>query len=274
MKYKKSTHMLVSLICLTTLIGNLVVRPGAASAVAGSGQLTFAKQVTINGNNASSGQTVFNGNKIRVGSLGAAVINLGRLGRVELGANSEMSLRVSDGNIGGTLITGCLAITAPAGEGIEIETRGGKIRSAGKQSSSLFLGIKGNTANVYPNLGEISVTAGEDTELAKPGELLALTGDGSGGANLRRMPKGKCGEPGVLCACDAGSLPSPPASPAASANNNGIGAAGLAALLFSAALGTSAVIFGLTNNTSTNGSGLTCVNTNSLFCKPTSPTTP
>src|ERR1051326_911250 len=129
MKHKKSPQFILSIVCLTTMLGNLIIHPGSVWAFAGSGQLTFARQVTVNGNDAVSGQTIFNGNRIKVGSKGTAIINLGKVGRVELGANSEMALLVAENNVGGTLTSGCMTINASAGENVEISTPKGKVSS-------------------------------------------------------------------------------------------------------------------------------------------------
>lgn len=277
MKTKNSPRVIFTVVCLITMIANYALRPSMALAFAGSGQLTFARQVTINGNNAVSGQTVFDGNRIKVGGKGTAIINLGKSGRIELGANSEMALFVSGNNLSGTLMSGCLAVNAPAGESVEINTPKGKISSASNQPTSFFVGFKGNSANIFPNLGEIKVSADSKVENAKRGDLITLTSGPNGISSLKRLAKGACGDSGAMCACDSESLPQTtnPNPPGGSApKNGGTGnspSPGMLALLFGAMGASTALMFGLSGD---NGGGLTCVNTTGFFCKAISPTTP
>ncbi len=275
MKDKRFPRLFTSVISLALLTSSLVVRPSLALAFVESGQLAFARQVTINGNNALSGQTVFSGNKLKVGGNGTAIVNLGKQGRMELGANSEMALFIAPENIGGTLMSGCMLVKASAGETVRINTPKGEISSVGSQSTSFFIGLKGNSINVYPNAGEIRVTTNGKTEVAKYGELLSLTTDPKGAANLKLLPKGACGETPALCACNATSVPkatgngaSSNAKPPATVQN-GL-SPGVIALIFGATGATAAAMFGLTGG----GSGLTCVNNSGPFCNPLSPTVP
>jgi hypothetical protein len=62
--------------------------------------------VTINGTSAISGATVFSESRIRTAANSSAIINLGRMGRLQLGPESEMTVRFSDGALGGSLTAG------------------------------------------------------------------------------------------------------------------------------------------------------------------------
>lgn len=276
MKFQKIPRFILAVICLVILVGNYILRPTLALAFAGSGQLTFVRQVTVNGNNAVSGQTVFSGNKIKVGSKGTAIINLGKLGRLELGANSEMTLLVSENNIGGALTSGCMTINASAGESVVIVTPKGKINSVGNRPSSFFLGIKDNSVNIYPNFGEINITADGKSEIAKPGQLATITNEANGRSNLRVLSKNICGENGALCACDAESTPqtngnNPPGGKPPVPPKSGAWTPGLAGLLFGTIGFSTGLMIGLSNS---DGDGLTCVNGVGRGCRPISPTVP
>ena len=156
MKTLSSVRPMLSLICLAVLLGNLSLQPFVASAKAAphTGQLTFAKQVTVNGKEASAGQTLFNGDRVRVAGLGSAVINLGKKGRIELGKDTEFVLSLSDDLIGGDLAWGCLGIIASTGTNTSVRTNKGVASSDGTEPDSYFLGQRGNQGRVIPNLGE------------------------------------------------------------------------------------------------------------------------
>lgn len=81
-----------------------------------------AGQVTINGNVAQTGATVMSGSTIATSSNGNAVIDLGALGRVEIGENTTVTLTCAGGslqiraNCSRTEVevkSGSLSVTAP-----------------------------------------------------------------------------------------------------------------------------------------------------------------
>jgi hypothetical protein len=277
MKYLNFSRFSLTVICVLITISNFVVRPNLALAYVASGQLAFVRQVIVNGNNAMSGQTVFSGNKIKVGNKGTAIVNLGKLGRIELGANSELTLLLGENSIGGTLASGCMTVNAPAGVTVGAVTAKGKIESLGNQPTSFFLGIKDAAVNAYPNLGEINATVGNKSEIARPGQMAVIKGEGNGNSKLEILANGVCGDSGVMCACNVESVPetnTPPSSgspkPPAVANGNSL-SVGVVAILLGTVGASTAAILGLTGSS---GSGLTCVNGVGLLCPPASPTVP
>jgi hypothetical protein len=185
-------------------------------------------------------------------------------------------LLLDEDRIGGTLASGCMATNAPAGVKIEAMTSRGKIESQGNQASSFFLGIKTATVNVYPNLGEINVTAGNKSEIARPGQMAMITGDGNGNSNLQVLSNSVCRETGVMCACDPESVPDTNTPSSNSSKppviaSGGTFSAGLIAILFGTVGASTAAVLGLSGST---GNGLTCVNGVGLLCPPVSPTVP
>ena len=59
-----------------------------------AGDISVRGSVMLNGVTASNGATVFANGRIRTGSNSGATINLGKLGQVELEADSELVLRL------------------------------------------------------------------------------------------------------------------------------------------------------------------------------------
>src|SRR5262245_9371913 len=84
----------------------------AQSSPKAKGEVVSASQTKINGFSAISGMTVFSNNRVMTGRHGAAVINLGRLGRIELGAETDMTLRLSEESIGGELRSNHVIVSA------------------------------------------------------------------------------------------------------------------------------------------------------------------
>jgi hypothetical protein len=110
---------------------------GAAPASAQSGnsqitgQLIANGPVTVNGNKAITGTTVFTGSNVVVDCAkgNSAIVNLGKLGRVELVAGTKMTLRFSDGLISGNIQDGKANISTPSGVKVEVSTPDGQVVS-------------------------------------------------------------------------------------------------------------------------------------------------
>jgi hypothetical protein len=263
MRYAKSLRVLLSGLCALALAGNYLLQPALAtgSSVA-SGQLSLARQVLVNGSNAIAGQTIFSGSRIQVAKQGTAVLNLGKLGRIELGADSDFALRIVGDVIGGELNSGCATISAPASVNIELNTTKGHITSDGKAPSGLLVGVKNDAASILPTLGTVRVTMGGSSERASAGEFLKLMSDPKNGERLVRRPVAECSAADSVCSCSP-SIPS--AKPSSTPGNNSIL---LPVLILTAAGGTAAVIAGLLDG---GNHGLTCVGG---LCRPISPTVP
>lgn len=96
-----------------------------------TGTLTVkAGQVTINGNAAQTGATVLSGSVITTGSNGKAIIDLGALGRVEIGDNSTVTLICVAGSL--EIRTNCSRT--------EIEVRRGTVDVKSPKAETLAAG--------------------------------------------------------------------------------------------------------------------------------------
>jgi hypothetical protein len=89
-----------------------------------SGQLIASGAVAINGNKAITGTTVFTDSNIAVDCAkgNSAVIDLGKLGRIELVAGTRMNLRFSDGLISGDIQDGKATVSAPQDVKVTVST--------------------------------------------------------------------------------------------------------------------------------------------------------
>ena len=94
-----------------------------------TGQLIANGPVTVNGNKAITGTTVFNGSNVVVDCAkgNSAIVNLGKLGRIELVAGTKMTLRFSDGLISGNIQDGKAVISTPGGVKVEVNTPDGGV---------------------------------------------------------------------------------------------------------------------------------------------------
>src|SRR5215467_10565479 len=100
-------------ITLTTLVAVWTVYSMVAlAATPGStAEIMVTGQVTVNGQAAVSNSTIVSGSTIVTGPGSSALISLGKTGRIELQADSNLSLQFSDNSIVGVLSSGKLTIT-------------------------------------------------------------------------------------------------------------------------------------------------------------------
>src|SRR5262249_45702423 len=96
-----------------------------------NGQLIANGPVTVNGNKAITGTTIFTDSNIMVDCANgnSAVVNLGRLGRIDLVAGTKMTLRFSEGVISGELQDGKAVISTPQDVKVEVKTPDGVVTS-------------------------------------------------------------------------------------------------------------------------------------------------
>lgn len=139
----------------------------AQSSSKAKGEVVSASQTKINGFSAISGMTVFSNNRIMTGRHGAAVINLGRLGRIELGAETDMTLRLSEASIGGELRSNRVVVSAPAGIAVAVNAAKSMVTTDGRHPAVLTVYVDGERARVVAHVGAASVVpTGEEGRMA------------------------------------------------------------------------------------------------------------
>lgn len=135
----------------------------AQSSVKVRGEVVSASRTTINGFPAISGMTVFTDNRIRTGQQGVAIINLGKLGRIECGPDTDMTLRLTGSSIGGDLRSNRVVVSARAGIAVAINTGKGVVTTDGKKPAVLTIYVDSKRARAVAHLGAASVVSnGED----------------------------------------------------------------------------------------------------------------
>jgi hypothetical protein len=148
---------LLKVIGLTAFFSMTAGAAMAQSSLKTTGEVVSANKATINGFSAVSGATVFNNNRIKTGKDGAAIINLGRLGRIELGSETDLTLRISDSSIGGELRSSQIVVSARAGIAIGVNTAEGVVTSDGREPAVLTIYVDGKRPRVITHLGVANV---------------------------------------------------------------------------------------------------------------------
>lgn len=153
----------------TSVLAQTATKSGSAG-----GELSVVGSATINGTSAISGATVFNDSKIKTSSNGAAAINLGKLGRIELGPDTELTLRYTDGTIGGNLLSGRAVVNAPTGIAVSLATADGIATSDGSQASALTVDVSCGNTRVGSSRSGAKVTSGSKVESVAAGQEVAV----------------------------------------------------------------------------------------------------
>jgi hypothetical protein len=153
---------------------SLMTTSALAQAAKAAGELSVTGSVMINGTQAISGATVFSDSKVKTSRNSGATINLGKLGRVQLGPESEMALRFGEGNIGGNLMAGRAVVSAPAGVSINVATVEGVATADGKQAATLTIDVTCGNTRVAASRSAAKVTSGSKVEYVAAGSEVAV----------------------------------------------------------------------------------------------------
>ena len=147
------------------------------------GQLIASGPVTINGNKAITGTTIFTDSNIVVDCAkgNSAIVNLGYLGRIELVPGTKMMLRFNDGMISGDLQDGKAVISTSPGVKVAVNTPDGVVSSDCVQACVTPVAVQGfvQCAAVAPAPARVPIPPRGLNRWAVVG---ILAGAGAGGA--------------------------------------------------------------------------------------------
>jgi hypothetical protein len=114
-----------------------------ASPAAAAGELTISAtgndtpNVTVNGETAKSGRSIFSSSVISTPENASAVINLGKAGSIELAPNSTFAVSFDSSSISGSLTSGTLTVLG-ASAPVNVKTASGEMAklNAGESASA------------------------------------------------------------------------------------------------------------------------------------------
>jgi len=162
-----------------------------------AGDLSVTGQVTLNGAAAISGATVFSDSRVKTGQKGGAIVNLGKLGRIDLGPETEMTLSFSESTIGGNLLSGRAVVSAPTGVGISVTTSDGTAVADGKQATALTVDVSCGNTRVASVRGEAKVNSNNKVESVAAGHEVAVGTQTPGSRCTRLTAAGAAGGGGL-----------------------------------------------------------------------------
>jgi uncharacterized membrane protein YgcG len=185
---KRMTHTLIVALMSLNLMFPPATFANRQDAIQMAGQLTVNGNVTVNGKKAITGSTIFNDSRLSVmcASGNSAIVNLGRLGRIQLSPGTDMVIRFSDGLISGELVNGKAIVNYAAGVKVSINTPEGVAAADGKEASALAVNTQKGTRCV-PMTGKSGGSSGGSGGSSGGGAALGAGGIaaiivGAGGA--------------------------------------------------------------------------------------------
>lgn len=135
--------------------------------------------VTINGEAANTGRTVFSSNTIATTGEAGAIVNLGKLGQIELAPNSSMSLTFDETSISGALLNGRVKVSGANDVAASITTQTGVATAESNQAKNFTVSFDGAKTNVASEAGVVTLT--ENGSAIKVGQQQTDTDDDEGG---------------------------------------------------------------------------------------------
>jgi hypothetical protein len=109
------THLCLSAELVRAASTRLIASVAPQGAIQGRLTTRGNNPVTVNGNSAKSGETIFSGQSIQTSDGVGATVSLPGLGRVDMAPNTNVTLSFEAGKINVTLISGCVVLTADKG---------------------------------------------------------------------------------------------------------------------------------------------------------------
>jgi len=123
-------------------------------------EITVTGQVTVNGQSAISNSTVVSGSTIVTGPNSSATISLGKTGRVEVMADSNMVLNFSPSGIVGMLSTGKVRVSNAPGVAATVTTKDGTVIADAGQADSFLVEVECSHTHVDTTVGMVTLREG------------------------------------------------------------------------------------------------------------------
>lgn len=125
-----------------------------------AGEITVSGQVTVNGQPAISNSTILSGAVIAAGANSNAMISLGKLGRIEVLADSNVTLIFSTSSIVVTLTEGQTRVSNPAGVAATVTTKDATVIADSAQADNFLVQVECSHTHVDTTTGLVTMRTG------------------------------------------------------------------------------------------------------------------
>ena len=141
-----------------------------------AGEITVSGQVTVNGQSAVSNATILSGSSIVTGADSTAIVSLGKTGRIEVLANSSLTLNFSDNSIIGILNDGKARIANSAGVATTVTTKNATVIADAGQANNFTVEAECSHTHVDTTSGLVTMRQGTNDKQVVAGTS-ATAGD-------------------------------------------------------------------------------------------------
>jgi hypothetical protein len=153
-------------------------------------EITVTGQVSVNGQAAVSNATVLSGSVITTGANSSAVVSLGKLGRVEVGADSSITLNFGSNSIVAMLDSGRARISSSSGVAVTATTKNGTFMADQAMANNFALETECSHTHLETTTGMVTMREGtNDRQVAAGSSAVA--------GNLVQTGCGPCLRPGT-----------------------------------------------------------------------------
>lgn len=131
------THVVVNAELVRAASSRLIASVAPQGAAQGRLTTRGNNPVTVGGNPARSGETVFSGQSVQTPAGVGATVNVPGLGRVDIAPNSNVTLSFGDGKINVTVVSGCAVLNANRGTAGTLESGGNTEQTDAEQGGTI-----------------------------------------------------------------------------------------------------------------------------------------
>ena len=125
-------------------------------------EITVTGQVSVNGQPAVSNSTILSGAVIATSDNSTAAINLGKTGRLEMLANSSMTLRFSENSIVAILSEGKLRVSNAAGVATTVTTKHATVIADAGQADNFLVEVECSHTHLDTTTGIVTMREGSN----------------------------------------------------------------------------------------------------------------
>src|SRR5688572_3234755 len=134
-----------------------------------TGEITVTGPVSVNGQTAVSNSTIISGSTIVTGADSTAIISLGKTGRIEVLADSNLVLNFSDSSIVGILTSGKARVSNAAGVATTITTKFATIIADASQADNFLVEVECSHTHVDATAGLVTMREGSSDKQVAAG---------------------------------------------------------------------------------------------------------
>jgi hypothetical protein len=134
-----------------------------------TGEITVTGQVSVNGQSAVSNSTIISGSTVVTGPDSGAVVSLGKVGRIEVMADSNIVLNFSDSSIVGILNSGKARVSDSAGVATTITTKDTTVIADAAQANNFLVEVECSHTHVDTASGLVTMREGSSDKQVAAG---------------------------------------------------------------------------------------------------------